>query len=220
MEKLGHPIPPFLHPPPHASLPGMTDLSNTPTARSASFGTNLPAIRHDGWTPARQATFLNALAATHCVATAARAAGKCRQSAYALRARLKGEPFDRAWSAALVCRFDVLAEAAMERALNGVEVPHFYKGEVVGTSRRYDERLTVALLAMRGTFAAHAPYPTHPSATFGADDFGKLVERVAHGPETWDEEWRIGYDEALAECELPEDEEEWGEDEWDREDAE
>ena len=161
----------------------------------------LPAIRHDGWTPARQATFLNELAASHCVTTAARAAGMSRQSAYALRARLKGEPFDRAWTAALACRFDVLAEAAMERALNGVEVPHFYKGELVGTSRRYDERLTVALLAMRGKFAPAAPpYPSHPSAMYRADEFGRLVERVASGPETWDEEWRIGYEQALAEC--------------------
>ena len=42
-----------------------------------------------------------------------------RQSAYALRARLKGEPFDRAWQAALLNRFDALAEAAMERVEQG-----------------------------------------------------------------------------------------------------
>ena len=37
---------------------------------------------------------------------------------------------------------------ALERALNGIKVPHYYKGELIGTSRRYDERLTVALLKM------------------------------------------------------------------------
>jgi hypothetical protein len=148
-------------------------------------------IRHDGWTPARQAQFLNELAATHCVATAAKAVGMSRQTAYALRARLKGEPFDRAWQAALISRFDALAEAAMERALNGVEVPHYHKGELVGTSRRFDERLTVALLAMRGSFGPAVPFPTHPSAHYSPDDFGRLVERVALGPETWDEERRI-----------------------------
>ncbi|MEO5707847.1 MAG: hypothetical protein ABIT10_12915 [Alteraurantiacibacter sp.] len=188
----------------------MTHPDQTPAAQSANSGANLPAIRHDGWTPARQAAFLNQLSATHCVATAAQCVGMSRQSAYALRARLKGEPFDRAWAAALVCRFDALAEAALDRALNGVEVPHFYKGEVIATSRKFDERLTVALLAMRGIVGSAPPGPQHPSAQFRADDFGRLVDRVAQGPETWDEEWRIGYAQALEECELP-DEEDWDE---------
>lgn len=102
------------------------------------------STRHDGWSPSRQATFLRALAATHSVSHAAAQAGMSRQSAYALRARLKGEPFDLAWHAALRCRLDALAEAALERALHGVEVQHFYHGELTHTSRRYDERLTVA----------------------------------------------------------------------------
>lgn len=163
--------------------------------------TPIPATRHDGWTPARQATFLRELAASHCVSTAARAAGMSRQSAYALRARLKGEPFDRAWSAALLNRFDVLAEAAMERALNGVEVPHFYKGELVGTSRKFDERLTVALLAMRKSFAPPPERGSQPSAMYRPDDFGPLVERVEDGPETWREEWLQERIALLEECE-------------------
>ena len=183
----------------------MTHSRTTPTAATPA---TLPAIRHDGWTPARQATFLNELAASHCVATSARSVGMSRQSAYALRARLKGEPFDRAWTAALLCRLDALAEAALDRALHGVEVPHYYKGELVGTSRRYDERLTVALLGKRGASAAYQSDHTHPSAQFAEDDFGKLVERVAHGPETWDDEWRSGYEQALAECALPPDDDE------------
>ena len=103
-------------------------------------------LRHDGWTPARQGAFLRELAATHSVTAAARMVGMSRQSAYKLRARLQGQPFDKAWEAAFLTRFDVLAEAALDRALNGVEVPHYYNGELVGTSRRYDERLTLALL--------------------------------------------------------------------------
>lgn len=187
----------------------MTRARHTSAAAKTA---NLPAIRHDGWTPQKQALFLNELAATHCVSSAARAVGMSRGAAYALRARLKGEPFDRAWAAALICRFDALAEAALDRALNGVEVPHFYKGEVVGTSRRFDERLTVALLAMRGLGAAAPHGPTHPAAQYRPDDFARLVARVEHGPETWDEEWRIGYDQALAECDLPDEEEDWDED--------
>jgi len=168
------------------------DSSQAPAARPSAI------IRHDGWTPARQALFLNELAATHCVATAAKAAGMSRAAAYALRARLKGEPFDRAWAAALISRFDALAEVALDRALNGVEVPHYYKGELVGTSRRFDERLTVALLMMRGSFVPDAPFPTHPAARYRPDEFAALVERVAIGPETWDEERRQEYAADLA----------------------
>ena len=150
--------------------------------------------RHDGWTQERQAAFLRELAATHCVKTAAKSVNMSRQSAYALRARLKGEPFDRAWQAALLCRFDVLAEAAMERALNGVEVPHYYKGEIVGSTRRYDERLTVALLAMRASLSPPRPrYASDPEASYSPDAFNALVERVQTGPETWLEERYLAY---------------------------
>lgn len=130
----------------------MTHSSPTPLAltdQNADGDTSQHPSRHDGWTTQRQVTFLRALAATHSVAEAAREAGMSRQTAYALRARLKGEPFDHAWHAALRCRFDALAEAALERALHGVEVPHFHRGELIHTSRKFDERLTVALLAMR-----------------------------------------------------------------------
>ena len=74
----------------------MTKQLSTPSALSADSGT-LPAIRHDGWTPERQAAFLRHLGECHCVAKAASAVGMSRQSAYALRSRLNGEPFDRAW---------------------------------------------------------------------------------------------------------------------------
>ncbi|WP_158611029.1 hypothetical protein [Aurantiacibacter spongiae] len=182
---------------------------HTPIIPAAPQSTTV--TRHDGWTPDRQARFLRELGATHCVSRAARSVGMSRQSAYALRARSKGEPFDRAWSAALLCRFDALAEAAMERALNGVEVPHFHRGEVVGTSRRFDERLTVALLAMRESFRpALTAYPSDPSAMYGADAFGPLVERVERGPATWLEERLSHYEE---DGDSPEDEFEADEDE-------
>jgi hypothetical protein len=161
-------------------------MTRTPAPRSASLA--LATIRHDGWTTARQIAFLETLAATHSVSEAARVAGMSRQSAYALRARLKGEPFDLAWAAAFRCRFDALAEAALDRAINGVEVQHHYHGELVATSRRYDTRLTLALLAMRGSFAPSKLSPSHPASVYEPEDFGALLERVEHGPETWAEE--------------------------------
>lgn len=165
--------------------------------------TTTHATRHDGWTVARQSLFLRELAASHSVKRAAKAAGMSRQSAYGLRARLKGEPFDLAWTAALRCRFDALAEAAMDRALNGVEVPHFYKGELVGTSRRYDERLTVALLAMRERVRGPQRFSSHPAAAFDPEDFGPLLARVESGPETWREEIRAQREAEYAEEEGP-----------------
>ncbi|MEM7689200.1 MAG: hypothetical protein AAF291_09270 [Pseudomonadota bacterium] len=177
------------HPPARSPVTHTATLPETYEAKAHEA-----KIRHDGWTPRRQATFLEALASTHSVAKAARAAGMSRQSAYGLRARLKGEPFDLAWTAALQCRFDALAEAAMDRALNGVEVPHLYKGELVHTSRRYDERLTVALLAMREAFHGRRVPASHRASAYRPDDFGALVKRVSEGPETWDEQVRLEYE--------------------------
>lgn len=143
-----------------------------------------PEPEPERWTPERQAAFLRELAASHCVSTAARAVGMGRQSAYKLRARLRGQPFDRGWAMALGCALDALAQAAVERALHGVEVPHFHKGELVGTSRRYDERLTIALLAKRTALAAVPPVP---SCAVSPRDLAEQIERVEHGPEQWDD---------------------------------
>ena len=47
------------------------------------------------------AEFLRQLAATHSVTAAAGAVGMSRKSAYKLRTRLMGQPFDIAWEAAV-----------------------------------------------------------------------------------------------------------------------
>src|SRR5690606_13342504 len=86
--------------------------------------------------------------ATHSVTEAAKSVGMSRQSAYRLRSRLHGKAFDIAWDQAFTQSYGNLPYAALERALNGFEVPHYYKGELIGTSRRYDERLTVAMLRL------------------------------------------------------------------------
>jgi hypothetical protein len=100
------------------------------------------------WTNHKMVDFLRALATTHSVGDAAKAVGMSRQSAYKLRARTKGRAFDLAWDRAFCYSYDNLPYAALERALNGTEVRHFYKGQLIDTSRRYDERLTVALLKL------------------------------------------------------------------------
>lgn len=45
--------------------------------------------------------FIATLRRTQSVSAAARSVGMSRQSAYALRRKLHGHPFDRAWAAAL-----------------------------------------------------------------------------------------------------------------------
>lgn len=152
---------------------------------SAVTLTRMPVVRRDGWSPDKQGEFLRALATTHSVAAAARAVGMSRQSAYRLRARLRNQPFDMAWEAAFQTAFDALAQAAMERAINGVEVPHYHNGELVGTSRRFDERLTIALFDRRDRFLRPLRPAWHEASEYEAGDFRGLLRRVEEGAESW-----------------------------------
>lgn len=137
--------------------------------------------RENGWTLAKQAAFLRALSASHSVSEAARSVGKSRQSAYQLRSKLKGQPFDLAWEVAFHHSYDVLAHTALERALNGVEVPVFFQGEQVGSYRRFDERLTVALLA-RFTMGGNPAFGRlGPMAERHARDFEALLAKLEAG---------------------------------------
>jgi hypothetical protein len=128
-----------------------------------------------------QGDFLRALSATHSVSEAARSVGRSRQSAYRLRSRLKGQPFDLAWEVAFHHSYDVLAHAALERALNGVEVPVYYKGELIATHRRFDERLTVALLGHFTRGGNPGFGRLGPMAERHARDFEGLLARVERG---------------------------------------
>ena len=56
---------------------------------------------YERWTRPKMVAFLHALASTRSVSGAAKAVGMSRNSAYRLRARHKGQPFDLAWGAAL-----------------------------------------------------------------------------------------------------------------------
>lgn len=142
--------------------------------------------RSDCWNKHKMAGFLRELAATHSVAAAAKSVGMSRQSAYRLRARLKGEPFDIAWETAFQHAYDALAQAALERALHGTEVPHFHKGELIHVSRRYDERLTVFLLAARHAGGAQKLSRYGAASEFWSENWDKLLQRVEEGPALWD----------------------------------
>lgn len=104
------------------------------------------STRRDGWTPDRQRQFIAALAAMGVVAAAARAVGMSATSAYKLRDRPHAESFAEAWNIAVAMAGDRAFEQAMDRAINGVVVPRYYRGEQVGTVRRFDYRLAMKVL--------------------------------------------------------------------------
>ncbi len=130
--------------------PPLADAAAAPPDAAPSPETRALAQRHDGITPDRQRVFLEALAATGSVAEAARQAGASRQAFYACRNRDAGRDFGTAWDHALSLATEQLCDVAYERALYGVEEPVFYHGEQIGTRRRYNDRLLMMLLRVRG----------------------------------------------------------------------
>lgn len=154
-------------------------------------------FRHDGWTPDRQQSFIYALAESGCVVEAARCVGKSAASAYALRVRPEAQSFRLAWDAALDMAMARMSDAAIGRAIHGVPVPHFYKGEKIGEHRRYDERLTMWMLRYRDpvrygkwldrvTFKRHPEGPAitlmHRLLELWDDAFGMLKSRLRIEP--------------------------------------
>ncbi|MDB5683680.1 MAG: hypothetical protein JWM75_1378 [Sphingomonas bacterium] len=130
----------------------MTDLADaTPDTPPApgddiAFAPVPVRPRHDGWTPERQEAFVGYLADSGSVSQAAMRVGMTAESAYRLRRRADGADFDKAWEAALAVATRRLVDAAFERAIEGVEEPVHYKGEIVGMRRRPSERLLIFLL--------------------------------------------------------------------------
>lgn len=98
-----------------------------------------------GWTAERKALFLDRLAAHGNARAACRGVGLSAEAAYRLRRR---DPlFARAWAAALVLARENGLQVLGERAIEGVEEEIYYRGELVGSRRRYDSRLLLAHLA-------------------------------------------------------------------------
>lgn len=107
------------------------------------------STRHDGWTPERQREFIHQLARIGLVSAAARSVGMSPKSAYALRKRAgPGSTFVAAWDAALAQGGRQAEFLAIDRAIEGVEVPYFYGGIQRGTRRVYDNRLLLAALKL------------------------------------------------------------------------
>ncbi|WP_121118066.1 hypothetical protein [Croceibacterium ferulae] len=104
-----------------------------------------PQLRHDGWSPDRTARFLDTLSHRGNVSRAAAAIGLSRETAYCRRRR---DPlFARAWAAAMLLAREEGGHILADRELEGVEEEVWFRGEVVGTRIRYDNRLLLAHIA-------------------------------------------------------------------------
>lgn len=107
--------------------------------------TETRCLRHDGWTPEKKRLFLERFAECGVIVEACLAAGMSAKSVYNLRDR---DPlFAAGLDAACVKARAPLADEAYSRARNGV-VERIYKdGVIVAERHRYDNRLTMAVLA-------------------------------------------------------------------------
>ncbi|MDB5668514.1 MAG: hypothetical protein JWL74_1464 [Alphaproteobacteria bacterium] len=124
-------------------LPEVVD-SLDPRHPETAF-TETRRLRQDGWTPERKRQFLERIAECGVVKEACLAAGMSARAAYNLRDR---DPlFAAGWDAAFVMARSRLADEAFSRSMNGV-VERIYKdGAIVAERHRYDNRLTMAVLA-------------------------------------------------------------------------
>lgn len=135
----------------------MTRRAQPQTARLPVCAGELPPFtpvprqceRHDGWTPARQRAFIEALADTGSVAAACKAVDMSQPGAYNLRRQPGAESFRKAWAAALDLGVQRIEDVAMDRALNGVDEPLYSYGKIIGTRKRYNDRLLMFMLRNR-----------------------------------------------------------------------
>jgi hypothetical protein len=121
--------------------------------------------RYDGWTPERQRAFIAALAELGSVRAACKQINMSQVGAYYLRRQPGADSFRAAWEAALDHGVQRLADIAIDRAIEGVAVPVYWRGEQVGEKRWYNDRLLMFILKhhMPNRYGANLPPGTrHP----------------------------------------------------------
>lgn len=108
-------------------------------------------------------TFLRLLRQEKSVTKACEAAGVSRTAAYERRKSV--ETFADAWDECLETVRDDLEAGAMKRAVEGWLEPIYYKGQVVGTCRRFSAALTIFMLKTHR--------PDRYNLFFGEDEGGE-----------------------------------------------
>jgi hypothetical protein len=137
-----------------------TDTSTPPATLPAFTPVPRKCNRHDGWTPKRQRDFIEGLAITGSVRSAAERIGMTPESAYLLRRAPASDEFRAAWEQALETGVARLEDLAIDRAINGVEVPVYSYGKLIGSRTVHNDRLLMFILRQRrperyGHAAAH-----------------------------------------------------------------
>lgn len=124
------PTPPALTLPPFAPVPRAKDRAN-------------------GWKPQVQLAFIEALAETGSVKSAARRVNRAEVGAYLLRRHPEAAEFRKAWDIALDIGMRRIEDVAMDRALHGHEQPVYSYGKLIGTRTVYNDRLLMFMLRNR-----------------------------------------------------------------------
>lgn len=137
------------------------------------------------FTPALKLRFLDELSRHGNVRVAAGRVGVSRSGVYL--ARRRDELFADGWRTALCLARDHAEAVLAERALEGVEEPVFYHGEVIAVRRRFDTRLLLAHLArldaLCGEEAAARPNSDEGDLVRG---FDRELAQIGDLPEGWD----------------------------------
>ncbi len=124
---------------------------NPAPARTLPAFTPVPRLkaRHNGWNAETQLAFIEALAETGSVDAACRRVNRAAVGAYLLRRHPEAASFRAAWEAALDLGMQRVEDVAMDRALNGVQVPVYAYGKIIGTRTVYNDRLLMFMLRNR-----------------------------------------------------------------------
>ncbi len=88
--------------------------------------------------------FLEGLRQTGQVKLAAKHAGSQRN--YFYQRRKRDPEFAAAWAEAIDIGLDLLEDAAVQRALDGAEMPVFYQGQQVGSFHKPSDKMLIFLL--------------------------------------------------------------------------
>lgn len=145
------------------------------------------AERSNGWKPEVQRAFIEALAETGSVKAACRRVNRADHGAYLLRRHPEAQEFRHAWDIALDIGMRRIEDVAMDRAINGVEVPMYVYGKLVGTRTVYNDRLLMFMLRNRAPdrFAGGKP------KALNALDQATLKKRKAEWHKEWERERAI-----------------------------
>ena len=140
--------------------------------------------RYDGWTPARQRGFIEALARLGTVKAAAAHVAMSAEGAYHLRRQIGARSFADAWEKALAIGVESLRDIAYSRAVEGTPKGVWYHGERVGEEQRYNDRLLMFILR-REQPATYGPLKMLRPGTKHPDTVARERERIAaFGPDT------------------------------------